>query len=251
MTDTLKRPSSIDAAPRTDPVSAELVGRIHEWLVTATTEDARSLQHEPGPSEIGHPCARQLTYKLTGTAPVNMPDGGGLAALAGTGVHEVLSQRFAGRARFVVEQRVTYRGVSGRFDLYDRMTRTLADLKTAGAETMRKVNRDGLNPQHRVQASIYGAGLVDAGEHVDWIAVLYLPMSGRTSDAVIRVEPFDQSIADEAIDRLDRLRDCSPVDAPATPAYYCQFCPWFRPESNDPSSACPGTVPPESTTGRK
>lgn len=205
--------------------------------------EPRSLQTAIGPSEVGVECDRRLAYKAAGTANVNFPDP--LRAMSGSGMHEVLAGYFrrldGGSGRYLVEQKVTYRGLSGSVDLYDRRRKVLVDWKSPLKAKVRKVPTDGPSHNYVTQVHIYGAGLLAAGEEVEHVALAYVPPDGTLNDMRLWSQRLNIALADKAIDRWESIRDNpDPASTTATPSRLCGWCPFYRPNSTNLNVACSG-----------
>lgn len=200
-----------------DDLHAEL-RRIVEHGIT---HQPRSLQTRIGPSEVGDPCDHCLAAKLAGWAKT--PDGVGWLPFVGTCVHEWLERHFiqhendrtggnhTASRRFLVEQRVTVgqaggQTITGSCDLFDTVTGTTVDWKITGANTLRTARR-GPTPKYRVQAHLYGRGWANAGYTVRNVSIIYLPRNsmGGWDDAVTWHEPYDEQVAINALNRVDRI----------------------------------------------
>lgn len=245
---------SAAAPPAAPPVPVPLLEgqALSEWvretLWTASADRPRSRQAAIGPSELGLACSREIAYKLAGTAPVNfgidpMP------SMVGTAMHAHMAEIFSAArpvGRYLVEHRVTYRGVSGTLDLYDRRTATLLDWKFPKRAKVRRVLADGPPRQYRWQMQVYAAGLVAAGETPARIAVVYIPVDGALTDIATWMFPIVPAEADEAVDRQDTVRAQlleagAPGQVTANPSRLCPWCPYHRPQwSGDLAVACPG-----------
>nr|WP_237418441.1 PD-(D/E)XK nuclease family protein [Actinomadura rayongensis] len=143
-----------------------------------------------------------------------------------------------GAGRFLVEHRVSYRGVSGTADLYDRRERLAVDWKTTKKAKIRALRRSGAAPRNYVtQLQTYGAGLAAAGESPERVALVWLPVDGTLSDVHAWVTPYDRAVADAAIDRLESLRGLTPAAVAASPSRLCEWCDWYQPGGGD---GCPG-----------
>lgn len=220
------------------------------WTAEATT--ARSLQSAVGWSEIGDACRRKLAYSLAGASHSNYPDP--LKAMVGTGGHLVLAEHFrrldAGTGRYLVEQKLTYRGVPGTVDLVDCRRRAVIDWKFKPLAKIKRLRREGVPnyaPGYVIQAHGYGTALVASGVPVDQVGLAFVPTDGELDDIWVWHAPLDQSIANEAVDQLDALRGTAPQNVPARPGPLCGWCPYYREGwAGDMSSACPGL-----TKGRK
>lgn len=240
-------------------LGAELIGVV----VDAARFSPRSKQTAVGPSEIGEPCQRQLAYKLSG-AP-KLGDGDPWAAIVGTATHAWLAAAFAANnltldePRWIVEQRVhPSSGISGNCDLYDLWTDTAIDWKVVGVTTLREAKRNGPSQKYRIQAHTYALGWERLGRMPREVAIAYWPRSGFSSDLFIYREPYDRSIAEEALNRVSRISAAAlsldiiehPEMAmliPAEPSEDCRFCPYRTTHRGD--GGCPGMPAPEPPKG--
>jgi hypothetical protein len=234
-----------------------------EYLATITEaikSHPRSQQIRIGPSEIGHPCARRLGYKLLGQAEHESKPN--WKATVGTAIHEWLATVFdqwnlahaaesAGQERFLVETKVTVgqmngTDVDGSCDLYDRATGTVTDWKTCGPTQLQKYRRAGPGSQYRSQAHLYGRGWQRAGYSVQAVQVVFLPRNGDLTDAVVWTEPYDENIAIAALARISGIHLATTIlshkalDQLGTADAWCHLCPYFKPSSQDLSQGCPG-----------
>lgn len=240
-----------------DLVAAELLG----FITDAIANQPRSLQKRIGPSELGHPCARRIGYKLLGTDDINTGDVPWLPYI-GTCVHAGLESVFdqanvklagsiAHQERFYVEHKVTAchvgDDIDGSCDLYDRVTATVVDWKIVGATTLRKYRANGPGDQYRTQAHLYGRGWRAAGHPVDTVMIAFLPRNEPLrAKAYFWHEPYDEQVALAAEQRANGIKLA--VDAIGTAALtqlgtadaYCDRCPFYRANSTDLATGCPG-----------
>jgi hypothetical protein len=242
-----------------------ILARLKRVLTEDWDTHPRSLQRAIGPSEIGHPCARQIAAKVTGVPAVN-PGGDPLPAWLGTAGHAKLEDAFnSDNARvlehaqnhpgteartttdpitgeevgpWITERRLEIApGLSGTCDLFARLSGTVVDHKFVGASAASKYRKFGPPEHYRVQAHLYGLGYRNAGYRVERVAIWFIPRASFLSKAWVWSEPFDASIAEAAIDRLEKIRTA--VEAlnarenhealslvPATESG-CRFCPFF------------------------
>jgi len=214
-------------------------------------DNPRSRQRALGPSEVGHPCARWLVYRLA-----HAPKGPELPPwrqTVGIAVDELIMGWLAAEPdEWLIHKRVTGgellegQDISGTFDAYHIPTRTLVDLKCPGPSTMKRFRRASEDPQYRVQVHVYARGLIAAGYPVDTVAVVRLPSAGELSDAIVKREPYDESIAVKALDRARAVaglvKSVGTLAATLMPPteHYCHRCQYFRPTANDLSIGCPG-----------
>lgn len=258
-------------ATGSDDIGQALASRVADLIVDAANNSPRSLQKRIGPSEVGDPCERKLSYKLLDWPAVT--DGGDpIASVLGTGFHAWMEEVFAGRNtddRYKVEERVTVRPhpieaaiIAGSSDLYDRATGTVFDWKLVGTSSLDNYRRKGPGPQYRAQAHMYGLGQENAGEQPKRVAIVFV---ARYHELRVHVwtEPYDRQVAFDALERLDRIREHLNASGDAHAPYdhdwwsqistsdeaKCRFCPWFKPGSADLSAGCPGVVKQSARTG--
>jgi hypothetical protein len=220
---------------------------LRDRIITFAATEPRSLQAAVGFSELGQACDRRLAYRARGTSPVHHPDP--LAALTGTGLHHVLAEGFARLdehvGRYLIEQRVSYRGTYGTVDLFDRRLRTVIDWKTSTVRNIGRIRREGPTHAQRVQIHGYGSALAEAGHDVAHVALVWLPRDGSLDDMHVYREPLDRTVIDAAIDRFIGICDSPhPADVPAVPGPLCRWCPFFDPTSKNNDTSCPGTATP-------
>ncbi|MFF3324922.1 hypothetical protein [Streptomyces sp. NPDC002889] len=246
-------------ATGSDDIGQALASRVADLIVDAANNAPRSQQKRIGPSEVGDPCERKLTYKMYDWPTVT--DGGDpIASILGTGFHSWMEEAFTGRntaGRYKIEERVTVREgatddstLAGSSDLYDRGTGTVFDWKLVGTSTLDNYRRKGPGDQYRKQAHLYGLGQENAGETPQRVAIVFV---ARYHELRVHVwtEPYDRQVALDALERLDRIRqqliDLDPEahperwsQIPTSEEAKCRFCPWFKPGSTDLSVGCPG-----------
>lgn len=243
---------------------AELLG----GLITDTAlHSPRSLQTAIGPSEIGDPCERKLSYKLLDWPASGEHDP--IASVIGTGFHAWMQEAFEARnvsGRYKIEQKVTVLDspvetarIRGSSDLYDRVTGTNYDWKLTGKSSLEKYRRHGPGDQYRTQAHLYGLGQENAGEHPKRVAIVFV---ARYHELIVHVwsEPYDRQVALRALERLAGIRRrLLDLDPEANPAAWdqipmgrdarCRFCDWLLPGSTDLSKGCPGIASLNTRTG--
>ncbi len=237
-------PSPVDEGPREafDPEAYALEAALRSLVMLGAVTSPRSVQATLGSSEAGYVCDRRVAYKLAGVPAANMRDP--LRALVGVGVHSVLASIFyrldATAGRFLVERALSYRGIPGTVDLFDRFTKTVVDWKSTTAAKLKRLRHEGPTASYVVQTQLYGAALAAAGEDVRHVALAFLPIDGELADLWVWRAPYDQAVADRAIDRIERLAGRAPKDVPATPDRLCPWCHHYRKGSTDLTVACPG-----------
>ena len=234
--------------PEDSPVPLDSI-LIAEWvrdlLVTVSDTTPRSLQASLGPSEIGQRCDRRIAYRLAAAPIVNLSDP--TKALVGIGTHGALADglRRLDPTRYLVEHRVTYRGITGSADLYDRYKHRLIDWKTTSPRRIVRYRTDGVPANYSTQLAIYAQGLIAEGLPVESTALVFIPRDGKLEDIYAWSAAPDQAVADEAIDRYLALdarvaAGAHPADFQPWPSALCPYCPNFAPEAADLAVACPG-----------
>lgn len=235
-----------------DLVVAEYLAHIK----TAITNHPRSLQRRIGPSEVGHPCARRIGYKLL-DVDENPSDDTPWLPTIGTAVHawleECFTQANAGHdhARWLTELRVDVgeiggTAITGSCDLYDRVTATVIDHKIVGATQLTKYKAKGPGEQYRSQIHLYGRGLTRRGLPVDRVAIAFLPRNGELSGAHIWHEAYDETVALAALQRAEGISTATTalgagaLQHLATADAFCHRCPFFKAGSTDLEAGCPG-----------
>lgn len=247
-----------------DEYSQVLAERIGQFIIDADTNSARSQQKAIGPSEVGEPCERQLSYKMLDW-PESNDNRDPIAAIIGTGFHMWMAEKFEDRQsdigdgpRYRIEERVTVRegyteaaNLGGSADLFDRLTALNYDWKLVGVSSHDKYRRQGPGEKYRIQAHLYGLGQENAGQAPKRVVVVFV---GRHHELKVHVwsEPYDRQVALDALARLDRIRDrvmeldpeanaerWHQIPTPEKPN--CRFCAFLKPGSTDLAQGCPGT----------
>jgi hypothetical protein len=210
-----------------------------------------------GPSEIGDPCLRKLSYKLM-EVPKTNSFSDPWPSISGTAIHAWLAEAFEavnGDADWLVEHRVEARkGLSGTLDLFQRSSGTVIDHKCVGATSMKTRKADGPTEQQVIQLNIYGFGLEQQGYEVKKIALAFYPLGGMLTGMHTWVGDYDKDVALSAMLRLDStvelLAMLDPEEhpdrwelVPASSSRNCSYCPWYLPGSTDLSTGCSGGKP--------
>lgn len=244
--------------------SADLAEQLREEI-TLTIQAAqrwhpRSQQQAVGPSELGAPCERKLGYKLA-RHPRVRDDDMSWRATVGTSVHKWLDRTFSrivlpdGSPRYLTEVSVQCGEVGGQplwgtCDAYDRATSTVLDWKIVSATSLRRVKSSGVGDTYRAQRHLYGLGLIGAGHSVTRVGNALLPSAGELHELHVDVEPFDITVAIDALARANRIARAvrgdigALADLPVAEDWCVRSCPWFRPGSTDVTTGCPGVLPP-------
>ena len=182
----------------------------------------RSKQAAPGPSEVGTPCTRCLAAKILG---VHDDPSDPWCRIIGTAVHAWLDEAALAwnlrhdDTRWVPEHKVfpddELLPSGGSCDLYDERTRTVLDHKVVGTDRLRAYRINGPGIQYRRQAHLYGLGYTRKGHRVDSVALAVWPRGGRLDQMHLHREPYDETLAREALDRYRTMRDLVTPIGPA------------------------------------
>lgn len=187
---------------------------LRAMVVEADARADRSQQKHLGPSQIGNPCTYHLACAILGDSA---DFGDPWCAIIGTAVHAWLDEAAAAdnvahdEARWYPELRVQpHPGLlpaGGKADLYDARRKTVIDHKIVGTTSQRKYKANGPGRQYRTQAHLYGKGYKLAGHDVQHVAIAFWLRGGRLDDLYVWTEPFSETIADEALERYQTLKN--------------------------------------------
>lgn len=191
-------------------MTADIPSLILQGIRDFSASRPRSLQKEIGPSQIGTPCDHCLAAALVGWE--KRGDEAWLP-LIGTAVHALLLDEDNGawESEWMKEERVSVGRidgitVQGNADLFHWPSGTVVDLKLVGASTLNEARRHGPSSQYVVQTQLYGRGFQAAGFQVNTVCIAYLPRNSmRLSDAVFASRPYDIDVADDALNRAEKL----------------------------------------------
>ena len=222
----------------------------------------RNLQRHLGPSEIGHPCDRQVVGKLVGFPKTNhVVDP--WPSIVGTAIHTWMDGTFQaenqriGFERWLPERKVTpHPEHPGTSDLYDAQTFTVVDHKNLGESSMAKLRSPNGPPIHyQFQLKLYARGYRNLGLRVDRIVIIGWPRTGSSLDGAYAWEhvltPADDQQLEQLFARMEWRNQWAAAinqglaqlgDVPAVPdPDDCYMCPFYRPQSaRDGGPGCPG-----------
>jgi hypothetical protein len=233
---------------------AELVDAVRRGILAG---DLRGRQVEIGPSEVGHPCPRWLAYRLAGTPPTGT-QGTPWRQRIGTLIHNDVDDhahrdnaergtRWLTGLKVTIGELYPGRPIRGTLDVFDVLTGTVIDVKCPGSTAMKTYGPGKPEAeQYRVQLQGYGRGVMLAGFLPAWVAALRLSPARELSEYIGKPERFDAGIAERALARaggiarmVDQLGQRAPALLPMVQAN-CHRCDWYRPNSTDPTTGCPG-----------
>lgn len=225
----------------------------------AAANAPRSLQVEPGPSEIGHPCTQRLARKKLDWTKVN-EGGDPMASIDGVAFHAWVAEAFTGAStddgiEWLVEKRLQIApGLAGSCDLARHAVKAgildVFDWKRSSASRIEKYQTEGIPPEYAAQTQLYGYGFEQLGYTVRDVALVFIPRGGQLDDMWIHAAPYDRSKAVAALDRLEAITQAlialDPEQHPErwsyfamAPSFACNWCPWYAPGTQDLSLGCP------------
>lgn len=219
----------------------------------ASTNAPRNLQRKIGPSEVGHPCARNVAHKLAGTPVQRNPSLDPWPSIVGTAVHAWLAEaidttndrlaELGHPKRWLAEQRVevapgvlagagTEAHLTGSCDCYDIWLRTVVDFKVLGNTQHGEYLTGYVSDQYRAQIHLYALGLHRLGYPVEHVSLAIFGRAKRLTDLYVWSEPWNQSFAEATLSRLVNIQTVvsagiDPMTIKAIPSRNgCYFCPW-------------------------
>jgi len=212
------------------------VNIVEELINALRDKDAsrsRSNQTQIGPSELGG-CSRKVWYRIN-SQPATNDDSLKLAAIMGTAIHaeieNALTRKDPEAKRFQLETEVEYNGMKAHVDCYLPEDKMIVDWKTIKAKTA------GYFPskQQRWQVQVYGYLMMHgAKKPVEKVALVAICRDGDERDVIIHEEPYDESIALEALEWLKQIRESVTAPAPEKDAVsYCRFYCQYYDESGE------------------
>ena len=188
---------------------------------------ARSNQVQIGPSELGG-CRRKVYYRLHDQHQTNDNEMK-LAAIMGTAIHSAIEQAIAladpeGK-KYLVEQEVEWGDMKAHIDLWIPETGDVVDWKTV------KKNNLSYFPstQQRWQVQVYGYLLEKSGKgKPTTVNLVAIPRDGDERDIKVHSEPYDPTIAEEALNWLAAIKETDSVPEPERDENYCKFyCKYY------------------------
>lgn len=200
---------------------------IKEKLIKALHEKEnnrpRSTQVQIGPSELGG-CRRKVWYRLNDQPETNDAELK-LAAIMGTAIHSAIESAFAGDNSIVLEQTVEFNGMKAHVDAYVPETGDVIDWKTVKAKNLSYFP----SQQQRWQVQVYGYLIDKAGKGKPrTVNLVAIPRDGDERDIKVHSEPYDESIALEALSWLEAIKESAEAPAPERDESYCKFyCKYY------------------------
>ena len=184
---------------------------------------ARSTQVQIGPSELGG-CRRKVWYRLNGQPETNDNELK-LAAIMGTAIHTAIEQALADNKEVLTESEVEYNGMKAHVDLFIPSTGDVVDWKTVKVKNLSYFPSE----QQRWQVQVYGYLISKSGlGEVKTVNLVAIPRDGDERDIKVHSEPYDESIALEALNWLEAIKASADAPAPERDESYCKFyCKYY------------------------
>ena len=214
---------------------------ITKTLVANDNSRARSQQVAIGPSAIGG-CQRRLWHDIAQTQPTNVGDklGAILGTYIHTGIEEAIRREDPFGVQYELEIAVEANGVPGHVDCYDKINHTVIDWKTIKKGSGRYFGAN--NRQQIWQIHLYGYLLTQNGYTVKDVALVGIPRDGKMSDILVYSAAYDEAIALQALEHLEKTREMVAQQLqprPEKPLAFCaDFCPYYDPTGEE---GCPST----------
>ena len=191
-----------------------LIKTLHE----KENKRSRSTQVQIGPSELGG-CRRKVWYRLNDQPETNDAELK-LAAIMGTAIHTAIESAFAGNKSIMLETTVEYNGMKAHVDAFLPDTGDVIDWKTVKTKNLNYFP----SQQQRWQVQTYGYLIEKSGvgkpKNVHLVAI---PRDGDERDIKVHSEPYDETVALEALDWLSAIKDSAEAPAPERDESYCKF----------------------------
>lgn len=185
-------------------IARKVTADIQAALRRRSSGSARSRQRHLGPSEIGHPCDRQVAAKLAGLGDRSSSDP--WPSIVGTSVHAWLAEELPADSpgRWTTEQRVApLAGHEGTADLYDAELFLVGDHKVLGDTGLVKLRTQGPSTVYHIQLLLYALGFVRQGYRVDHIALIGYPRTGSSLDGMYT---WSEPITAASIEILEQVK---------------------------------------------
>jgi len=198
-----------------------------EVLRAKDASRARSKQTQVGPSELGG-CRRKVWYRLNDQPETNENELK-LAAIMGTAIHATIEEAIRTvdpkGEKYWVETAVEYSGMKAHIDLFIPESGDVVDWKTVKKQNLSYFP----STQQRWQVQVYGYLLDKSGKgKVRTVNLVAIARDGDERDVVVHSEPYDPSIAEEALNWLSAVKESEVVPDPERDQNYCKsYCKYF------------------------
>ena len=188
---------------------------------------SRSKQTQVGPSELGG-CRRKVWYRLNDQPETNENELK-LAAIMGTAIHASIEDAIRSvdpnGEKYWVETAVEYSGMKAHIDLFIPESGDVVDWKTVKKSNLTYFP----STQQRWQVQVYGYLLDKSGKgKVQTVNLVAIARDGDERDVRVHSEPYDPSIAEEALNWLAAVKESEVAPDPEKDQNYCKsYCKYF------------------------
>ena len=136
-----------------------------------------------------------------------------------TAIHAEIEKALSDNPDVLLETEVEYNGMKAHIDCFVPGTGDVIDWKTS------KVKNLGYFPttQQRWQVQVYGYLLAKNGHKVERVSLVAIARDGDERDVKVHTEPYNESMALEALGWLSAVKEAADAPAPEKDAGYCQF----------------------------
>ena len=196
--------------------------KLTDLLLAQDDARPRSKQTAIGVSSLGD-CRRKVWHMSKGDKGSNITLR--LPSMLGTAIHAMIEQAVI-EDGVLIEHRVENPGLPpATIDYFDTRTGEVVDWKT--------IKMSGIDyfvtKQKRWQVQTYGYLMSLAGHDVKTVTLVGIPRDGTERDIIIHSEPYDQTIALEALQWLKDVEAETTAPAPERdPVSFCKnYCPFF------------------------
>jgi hypothetical protein len=196
------------------------IATLVEKLIAHDDSRARSMQTAIGVSSLGD-CRRKVWHMSKGdkgsNATLRLP------AILGSAIHAHI-EGILDDPDALIEHRVEIDGFPPATIDYFK------DGQVVDWKTIKLANVDYfVSKQKRWQVQVYGYLMKLAGHDVHTVSLVGIPRDGTERDIVIHSEPFDESVAIEALQWLKDVEALETAPAPERDAVsFCKnYCPFF------------------------
>ena len=186
----------------------------------------RSMQTEVGPSELGG-CKRKVWYRLNAQPHTN-DNQSKLAAIMGTAIHAAIEEAIGAidpeGKEYLVETEVSFGDMKAHVDLFVPSTGAVIDWKTSKVKNLSYFP----SKQQRWQVQVYGYLLSKNGYAVKTVNLVAIARDGAEKDVKVHSEPYDESVALEALNWLAAVKASTTLPEPEKDASFCKdYCQYY------------------------
>lgn len=201
---------------------------IHDVLLEALngldSNRERSLQTQIGVSQLGG-CRTQVWLQLQdapkGNQTLRLP------SMMGTAIHSLIETALTAYSfgAYELEQEVEFGGLKGHIDWYVPEAGAVIDWKTTKLKNLEYFP----STQQRWQVHTYGYLLAKNGRKVETVSLVAIARDGDERNVVVHTEPYDESVALQAIAWLEDVKSrTDKPDAEKNAEVWCQhYCSYF------------------------